>query len=121
MKRAALSAIATLAIALSFAGCSAEVEVGMDRLSNTGASSGSGGTASGGTGGVTECMPASCGKSITWSCGDCDDDDGDGLIDAADPDCVGACDDTDRSRGRSADGRLDTAGRGGLIGSSMAR
>ena len=105
MKRVVLPAIAMFAVALSFSGCNAEVEVGMDRLVNTGASSGSGGATgggatgggAGGSGGATECMPASCGKSTTWRCGNCMDDDADGLIDSADPDCVGACDDTEDS------------------------
>ncbi len=37
------------------------------------------------------CFPAPCSGTI-WACGNCMDDDGDGLVDSADPDCVGACD-----------------------------
>ncbi|MCB9604516.1 MAG: hypothetical protein H6720_29700 [Sandaracinus sp.] len=41
--------------------------------------------------GPEECRPVSC-AGRTYLCGDCIDNDGDGLVDSADPDCVGACD-----------------------------
>ena len=37
------------------------------------------------------CFESPCSGTI-WQCGNCLDDDGDGLVDALDPDCVGACD-----------------------------
>ncbi len=37
------------------------------------------------------CVPATCGGR-TYQCGNCLDDDGDGLEDSLDPDCLGACD-----------------------------
>lgn len=42
-------------------------------------------------GGPEECRPVSC-AGMTYRCGNCLDDDGDGLVDSEDPDCVGACD-----------------------------
>src|SRR5690606_14679685 len=40
------------------------------------------------------CQPRPCGGRVR-ACGDCSDDDGDGAIDAADPDCLGPCDDSE--------------------------
>ncbi len=37
------------------------------------------------------CTPSPCAGTV-WACGNCMDDDGDGLLDAQDPDCTGACD-----------------------------
>ena len=37
------------------------------------------------------CTPAPC-AGMVWQCGNCLDDDMDGLFDAQDPDCTGACD-----------------------------
>jgi hypothetical protein len=61
---------------------------------------GSGGspTAEGGAAGAPEheCVPATChGK--TYLCGDCMDNDGDGKIDADDPECTGPCDNREDS------------------------
>lgn len=76
--------------------------------SSTGATSGSGGTPSAGgsagatgagtagTAGTAGCVQARCGSAI-YPCGDCDDNDGDGLIDANDPECLGPCDATEES------------------------
>jgi hypothetical protein len=36
------------------------------------------------------CFPAMC-QMHTYQCGDCMDNDGDGLVDSADPDCLGPC------------------------------
>ncbi|MDX2052976.1 MAG: hypothetical protein SFV15_11325 [Polyangiaceae bacterium] len=47
----------------------------------------------GGTAGATSnaiCLPSRCGGA-TLACGDCLDNDADGLVDAADPDCLNAC------------------------------
>jgi hypothetical protein len=44
------------------------------------------------TGGAAPCEKTSCrGKFL--ECGDCDDNDGDGNVDALDPECLGPCDD----------------------------
>ncbi|MEQ8458535.1 MAG: hypothetical protein RLO52_07270 [Sandaracinaceae bacterium] len=42
-------------------------------------------------GGPVGCVRADCGEQ-SYQCGNCIDDDGDGLVDSRDPDCVGACD-----------------------------
>ena len=41
------------------------------------------------------CTPVDCGT-FSAECGNCLDDDGDGRIDAADPECLGPCDDSER-------------------------
>lgn len=80
--------------------------------SATGGSAGSisaGGTAAGGTNGGTAgttggagaggsgvCVPTMC-QNHLYACGNCDDDDNDGLIDSLDPDCLGPCDNTEDS------------------------
>ena len=61
---------------------------------------GSGGepSAEGGAAGAPEhtCVPATC-HGQTYACGDCKDNDGDGKIDAEDPECTGPCDDLEDS------------------------
>jgi hypothetical protein len=59
----------------------------------------SGGTSSGGSAGVGAGAPteiAECQGKI-YACGDLLDNDGDGLVDSQDPDCLGPCDDTEDS------------------------
>jgi hypothetical protein len=91
-------------------GCGQTVEVGLDdALTAGGTTSGSSGvggalqlggalfagSASGGSsaqGGDGPCLATLC-RGKMYECGDCSDDDGDGLIDARDPDCLGPCDD----------------------------
>jgi len=41
--------------------------------------------------GATECVESLCDGDV-WACGDCIDNDGDGLIDTLDTDCFGPCD-----------------------------
>jgi len=94
---------------LSFGdGCGQTVEVGVDDALTTGGtlagSAGVGGmpqlggavfggsAGSGAQGGEAPCVPILC-RGKAYECGDCSDDDGDGLIDARDPDCLGPCDD----------------------------
>lgn len=105
--------------ALAVPACSRDVELGADPPARGG--DGSGGRAGGSSGragmagivvaggsagqsgesgaaeaGVAGCVPASChGK--TYACGNCIDDDGDGKIDADDPECTGPCDDNEGS------------------------
>ena len=45
------------------------------------------------TGPVGPCVPIACPDGKTWACGDCMDNDGDGLVDLADPECISPCDD----------------------------
>ena len=107
------SAVVTL-LALAFGGgCGQTVEVGLDDALTTGggaAGGGGGGAASGGLqlgglsssgtagggqandGGAPACVKALC-RGKEYQCGNCDDDDGDGVVDALDPDCLGPCDD----------------------------
>ncbi|MBA3545403.1 MAG: hypothetical protein H0T76_02865 [Nannocystis sp.] len=63
-----------------------------------GESSGSGsatatGTTDMTTGPVGPCKPIACSDGKTWACGDCIDNDGDGLVDLADIECISPCDD----------------------------
>ena len=86
-----------------FAACADDVELGRDQelqSGDSGASGASGGAdATGGSGasaGASECVKAVC-QSRTYQCGDCIDNDADGLTDSDDPDCLGACDNTEDS------------------------
>jgi len=58
---------------------------------------GTGGTGAGvGTGGTNgECSIVNCEKNTVMDCGDCIDNDGDGLMDNDDPECLGPCDNTE--------------------------
>jgi len=85
--------------------CSERVDVGFDhaRGGSAGAPFGGGVGMRGGNGGVGGssgssfvCVPAQC-QGKGYDCGDCQDNDGDGLIDALDPDCLGACDNSEDS------------------------
>ncbi len=58
---------------------------------NTGTAGSSGGASGGSGGGILDCN----GK--VWACGNGIDDDGDGKIDADDPECTGPCDDDEGS------------------------
>ena len=107
LRRAGLAALVGL-LALSLAGgCGQTVEVGLDdALTVGGTASGNGGagglqlggfagSSSSGTsaqGGDAPCQTTLCRGKMS-ECGNCGDDDGDGLIDARDPDCLGPCDD----------------------------
>jgi hypothetical protein len=85
-----------VAAAAYSAACSDDVEVGANSRLPT-ASGGTGGAfGSGGSGGSIDCVPRTC-KGEALQCGNCKDDDGDGLIDAADSECLGPCDDKEDS------------------------
>ena len=64
----------------------------------TGSGAGSSGSGAGstGSGGGAPCVPVSC-QGHVYACGDCQDNDGDGLVDQDDPDCLGPCDNTEDS------------------------
>ena len=47
-------------------------------------------------GGTKVCYYATC-QGHLYQCGDCIDNDGDGLLDSEDPDCTGVCDNTENS------------------------
>ena len=57
---------------------------------------GAGGAATGGTGGAPVLMEVPCVNQV-YECGDIFDNDGDGLVDWMDPDCLGPCDNTENS------------------------
>ena len=66
--------------------------------SGTGSESATLGTTDPTTSGGGECVPTECaseGKIL--ACGDCEDNDGDGLVDLADPECISPCDDREDS------------------------
>jgi hypothetical protein len=72
------------------------LEVGYDEPAVSAGGNHSGGAGAGGSGGASACIETSClGK--TYKCGNCIDDDGDGYIDAADPECTGPCDNSEDS------------------------
>ena len=54
---------------------------------------GTGGIGAGGSSGA--CFPALCPDGNSYGCGDCMDNDDDGLVDDKDPECLGPCDDTE--------------------------
>jgi hypothetical protein len=80
------------ALLLLAAACSREIELGYD-VASVGAG-GAGGSTPGSDAGP--CQIATC-QGKTYACGDCIDNDGDGLVDSQDPDCLGPCDNTEES------------------------
>jgi hypothetical protein len=67
---------------------------GTGGMTGTGGNAGTAGTGTGGSGAAGvggECQLIQCDGRVTL-CGNCLDDDGDGLIDNADPECLGPCD-----------------------------
>lgn len=94
-----------LLVGLMMPACGDTVDVGANGADGgqSGGAAATGGTdagggAAGGTGGVAggNSGPIACQGHI-YQCGDGVDNDGDGLIDAADPDCLGPCDNTEDS------------------------
>lgn len=92
-----------LLLVLSFAGCMSGVEVGAERAQGVGPSAGGDASVSdadaakpadGGTTGT--CVPTRC-RNQQYDCGDCEDNDDDGLVDMDDPECVGPCDNSEES------------------------
>jgi hypothetical protein len=82
--------------------CSRSIELGSDAVQLV-ASAGSPADAGIGS---TSCVVTKCDGKI-YACGDCVDNDGDGLIDAADPECLGACDNTEDSYYSGIPGKSD--------------
>ena len=62
----------------------------------TGGASGGSGASAGAPNPIQECQQALC-QGKTYLCGDCVDNDGDGLVDSDDPECTGPCDNTEDS------------------------
>lgn len=71
--------------------------LGTGGATGTGGNLGTGGsTGTGGAGGIVAgCFPALCPDGNSYGCGDCIDNDGDGLVDDQDPECLGPCDGTE--------------------------
>ncbi len=63
-------------------------------MSGTGGTTGAGGGTAG-AGGSQPCFEVLCPDGNPYGCGDCIDNDGDGLVDDNDPECLGPCDDTE--------------------------
>jgi hypothetical protein len=75
--------------------CTRTIELGSDQIAQaTGGSAGA--SDSGGAAGIA-CVVATCRGSTPYACGNCDDDDLDGKVDAEDPECTGPCDDREDS------------------------
>lgn len=85
---------------LSAFSCTENIQVGRDHAAGAGSGgvpSNTGGENTGGHGGATQqCQERAC-QGKLYLCGDCIDNDGDGLTDAADPECTGPCDNTEDS------------------------
>lgn len=79
--------------------CGDDVEVGADKAAvGTGAAAGAGGIGdAGGMGGSSVANTIGECQGKVYQCGDLLDNDDDGLVDAADPDCLGPCDNTEES------------------------
>lgn len=110
--RAALGALMLLALRVS--GCVDSFEIGRDAIGSGAIGAEAGSPASvgeGGSGGIAGigmgsagddgeggCVITTCeGKGQPYRCGDCEDNDADGQIDANDVECTGPCDDTEDS------------------------
>lgn len=81
------------------AACSSAVRIGQDFAGGGTIAGTSGVVGTSGSGGTTTspvCQVTACQAKI-YACGDCLDNDGDGLIDSADPECTGPCDNTEDS------------------------
>lgn len=88
-----------LALGLALAGCSSAAELGTDDAGREGIDGGrarrDGGIVVEEDGGESwTCFVTTCAGRVTL-CGNCLDDDGDGLVDAHDPECLGPCDNTE--------------------------
>lgn len=77
-------------------GTGASGGVGVGGMTGTGGATGTGGVGGTGSGGASgQCYPVLCPDLNQYGCGDCMDNDGDGLVDDKDPECLGPCDDTE--------------------------
>jgi hypothetical protein len=92
-----LLAAALLAPAIVSAACSDDSDAEATAAAGSGAGSAAGGTSGTYTGsGGAPTSIAEC-QGHVYECGDLQDNDGDGLIDSQDPDCLGPCDNTEDS------------------------
>ena len=79
---------------LTVGGCGRDLQLGYSRPRFDADATSSGGATQ--TDAEVACRVTTCSGKI-YACGDCLDNDGDGLIDAADPECLGPCDNTEDS------------------------
>jgi len=84
---------ALLVLAL-FVACARDAVIGAERPAVGGRTDGGAGASNGGAtsndGATHACVPTFC-QGHQYACGNCKDDDGDGLVDMDDPDCLGPC------------------------------
>ncbi len=86
---------AALSAALLLGGCVDELEVGrITAAAGPSAPEPDAATTAPAPTSTSTCTPVSC-RGKSRACGDCVDNDQDGLVDAEDPECLGACDDTE--------------------------
>ncbi len=76
------------------AACGAETTELVGSPTSTGGGGSAGADGAAGDAGTSACEPRACATKV-YACGNCVDDDGDGLVDALDPECLGACDNTE--------------------------
>ncbi len=77
--------------------CGRHIELGLDFPQvQTGSAAGSSTPSSSDSAPLAPCVVTPCSGKI-YACGDCLDNDADGLIDSADPECLGPCDNTEDS------------------------
>ena len=94
LRLAAVLALVCAGAGAAAVGCSEDVEVGANLAPVAHAGAGGGGNAV--LAGAGPCEESACLGRI-FQCGDCWDNDADGLADSADPDCLGPCDNTEDS------------------------
>jgi hypothetical protein len=94
-----------LAVSLLMA-CTRSVELGSNFLSSETAAGSDGGVDASVDAATDTCEVTRCDGNI-YACGDCRDNDGDGLLDGQDPECLGACDDTENTYYNPALGQKD--------------
>jgi len=82
--------VGLMALLFAVGACGKDVRLGYNTQSTDTDASSSGGDAQ------AACRITGCSGKI-YACGDCLDNDGDGLIDAFDPECLGPCDNTEDS------------------------
>ena len=89
------------------ASCSDDVEIGENSRLPAAIGGASGVAGAAGSGGSLDCVERKC-KNQLLLCGDCKDNDFDGLIDAADDECLGPCDNTEDSYNGDIPGQTNT-------------
>ncbi len=72
-------------------GCEGQTVVEPSGIGGANSSSSATGSSTGGAGASGGCTPVVCPDDKTHDCGDCQDNDNDGLIDLEDPECADPC------------------------------